>query len=328
MSLSIVTCGPSISGTPGDAHIASPLRAASADVLNGAVAGAVSEWIVFADSVADVGVDAESLAGADADGVLIMGSGDGLEFGDGAWMRLFDPVDGGVMIAAIRRSQAGATPFADVERPVQEWFVRQLVSGKPIEVREQTSVADCAADASVLPTLRPSEPESHTSWVVDAVEQLPLGTVPGGIGSGPDVAALKAGLLQVNDFLDASHEYSQSVQGRGANSAGDYWHAIMHRREPDYSNAKYWFRAVGSHPIFAELAAHAERLLTCQPSIAELWGPRLMSGRTWDPFAFVDLCAECPRAENDELSLFARELQWIEMQLLLKQTFVDASGCG
>ena len=60
-----------------------------------------------------------------------------------------------------------------------------------------------------------------------------------------------AGLWLLYDFLDESHTISQSLD----TLEGSYWHGIMHRREPDYENAKYWFRRVPVHPIHAELAA-------------------------------------------------------------------------
>src|SRR6516165_1333879 len=47
-----------------------------------------------------------------------------------------------------------------------------------------------------------------------------------------------AGLWLFHDFLDESHAISQDID----TIEGSYWHAILHRREPDYVNSKYWFR--------------------------------------------------------------------------------------
>src|SRR5262245_63172112 len=60
-----------------------------------------------------------------------------------------------------------------------------------------------------------------------------------------------SGLWLWHDFLDESHRLSQDID----TVEGSYWHAIMHRREPDYGNAKYWFRRVEQHEIFDQLAA-------------------------------------------------------------------------
>ena len=59
--------------------------------------------------------------------------------------------------------------------------------------------------------------------------------------------ALAAGLLQIHDFWDASHEAAQEADDLGERDFSAYWHGIAHRREPDAGNASYWFRRVGRH---------------------------------------------------------------------------------
>ena len=52
---------------------------------------------------------------------------------------------------------------------------------------------------------------------------------------------LQAGIWLYVDDLERSHGISQNLH----TAEGSYWHGIMHRREGDFSNAKYWFRQAG-----------------------------------------------------------------------------------
>ena len=57
-------------------------------------------------------------------------------------------------------------------------------------------------------------------------------------------AELVAGLWLYVDDLDRSHAVAQSLHS----PTGSFWHAVMHRREGDFSNAQYWYCKAGIHP--------------------------------------------------------------------------------
>lgn len=116
--------------------------------------------------------------------------------------------------------------------------------------------------------------------------------------------ACLAGLWLCHDFLDESHQISQEIR----TPTGSYWHGIMHRREPDYENSKYWFRRVGAHPVFDELAAAALELG---------YGSKKAD---WDPFQFMDDCEKCRTAGNDTAQLILR-VQQVEWESLFDWCF-------
>jgi len=118
--------------------------------------------------------------------------------------------------------------------------------------------------------------------------------------------ACLSGLWLLYNHLERSHEISQAIK----NETGSYWHGIMHRREPDYSNAKYWFRQTGNHPAMDELNATATKM--AQGETLDDSTQFLTEGPDWDPYAMVDACqsAESGRSRNRELLQKIADQEW------------------
>ena len=132
-------------------------------------------------------------------------------------------------------------------------------------------------------------------------------------------AACHAGLWLLHGFLDESHALSQQID----TPSGSFWHAIMHRREGDFSNSKYWYARCASHPSLAVLGVQAPRLINTMPADKSLL--RLIA-TGWDPNAFVDLVEQVHDSVNDPRHAAAVALQRLEWQVLFDECARRAAG--
>jgi hypothetical protein len=174
------------------------------------------------------------------------------------------------------------------------------------------AVADLIREPRLAP-LGPGTPNSAVRERLLALTNESV-TAPHPVRDADMAAACRAGLWLYHDFLDESHQISQAIE----TPEGSYWHGLMHRREPDYSNAGYWFRRVGNHPVFAELANEARRLATAVSMNIVVPSP-------WDPFWFIDYCEACARG-REAGEHFARLVQQREWELLFRYCIERARG--
>jgi hypothetical protein len=172
-----------------------------------------------------------------------------------------------------------------------------------------------------------------TIKLLDGVKPEQL--ITGDIKHWPNAWAMLAGLWLWHDGLEECHRIVQKDPlellpraGRFAqldpNTSGDlsqqqmreatktfaFWHAIMHRREGDFSNSKYWYAKAAGHPVLTILAHQVGAIVNQLPADR---GLLKIIATGWNPDALVDFAESVrgdPASAKHGTAVALQKLEW------------------
>ena len=160
-------------------------------------------------------------------------------------------------------------------------------------------------DEDLLKKLRPTE-TSNVNLLLK-IRSTSDADLAGGraIANPPMLALVRAGLVYACDALTESHMIVQAIPGDEAS----YWHGMIHRREGDFENARYWFRRTGTLGVFDDIhraASAVSSVVAAQPN--------------WDPYLFTGLCEQEKYGDHD-LRDTCVKLQAVEFRGMLENAW-------
>ena len=153
----------------------------------------------------------------------------------------------------------------------------------------------------LLRKLTPTEP---LGWdLPEKIRDASDETISGGkeIADAKMFALIRGALLNAADALAAAHRIFQD----DASDLGSYWHGVMHRREGDFDNARYWFRRAGRLPIFDKMHEAAAQVSATMAKQA-----------TWDAYLLTGMCEQVKFGDTDAVAECVK-LQRVEFDQLL-----------
>ncbi len=135
----------------------------------------------------------------------------------------------------------------------------------------------------------------------------------GGAKNSKSLPLIQAALYLCFDCFEEAHNIANDHEGT---VAGNWLHAIVHRREPDASNSKYWYHRVAAPAkVFTAIGKEALDLLGKVPAPElESLAKKMEKSKSWEPESFVDLCDKYrekgPQSPAYQLLARVQEIEW------------------
>ncbi len=124
---------------------------------------------------------------------------------------------------------------------------------------------------------------------------------------------IQSALYLCFDCFEEAHNIAQDHEG----PIGNWLHAILHRREPDAGNSKYWYARVHAPAkVYEGIGNKALADLKENPaSELESLVKKMEKSKTWEPEAFVDLCDRFRQEDSDSPAYRTlakiQEIEWL-----------------
>ena len=137
----------------------------------------------------------------------------------------------------------------------------------PVRQLLEAARATGAFEQLVVQPQQKQQQQQQKQQGTTVLEQMSIdGLVVRPVARADDARCALAGLWLLHDELDRAHRIVQEI----GSTSGSFWHAIVHRREGDFSNSKYWYARCREHPARRALDLDGPALVDLVEDVAGL----------------------------------------------------------
>jgi len=224
--------------------------------------------------------------------------------------------------------------FRYVDEVLWEYALRMADKGlEPDLIDEELAVWQTDADAIGPPRRGLIADGVRTAFLKQQLDRADPLCLAGEDCNLPNARLLLAGLHLMNDDLAACHTICQAVGLETGSEASSYWHGIVHRREPDFDNARGWFRKAEGFGGLLPIREAVMRVLQDALQMPEYGNAResaftliriLQESGTWNAVDLVEMCEAAREEEGGPMTRLLEEVQEAEMAAAFDWTYGEA----